>query len=442
MEKNPKQMKRYFIHDKIVIGIDPGKQKHQAIVINTFGDSIGSSFSFQHNYYGFHTTLWKKLKERVNTVDSEKIVFAVEISINYWQKLCHYLHEQGFTVVMISPLATKHERPKMSNSFTKTDPNDSLAIANNARQGYFNFYNVYSDHIQAMHRLSIIYDKLNDNIRQTKQRIRSLVELLFPEFIDVIDVDTETAYELLKKYLTPQDFQQMNLFTEVIHIRKASRNRSDRDVLKNLKEAAHQSIGFSVQNEAYLVERLTMDVWLNLLKCLQQQLKMIRKELVTLAKQTPYFHIIVSFKGISDISASRFIAEIRDLKNYQHYKQIEKQGGTNLKLSDSGNYSSYRRISYIGNQRLRAILYKMAEETKNYIPEVRIRFLKRQMKQPRYKKNVVAVTSNILKLIMALIKDNRTYTYCPDKVKELEQLEKQYKEFKDKKKNKRLKKVS
>ena len=37
-------------------------------------------------------------------------------------KLCHYLHEQGFSVVMVRPLATKHERPKMSNSFTKTDP--------------------------------------------------------------------------------------------------------------------------------------------------------------------------------------------------------------------------------------------------------------------------------------------------------------------------------
>jgi len=442
MKKNPKQMKRYFIHDKIVIGIDPSKQKHQAIVINTLGDCVGNSFSFQHNYYGFHSTLWNKLKERLNTVDPEKIVFAVEISINYWQKLCHYLHERGFTVVMVSPLATKHERPKMSNSFTKTDPGDSLAVANNARQGYFNFYKVYSDHIQAMHRLSTTYDKLNDNIRQTKQRIRSQVELLFPELLDVIDVDTETAYELVKRYLTPQDFQQINLFTEVINIRKASRNRSDMGILKDLKEAACHSIGFPVQNEAHLAERLTMDTWLNLLKCLEQQLKMIRKELITLAKQTSYFHIIVSFKGISDISASRFIAETRDLREYHHYKQIEKQGGTNLKLSDSGNYSSYRRISHIGNHRLRAILYKMSEETKNYIPEVRIRYLKRQMKQPRYKKNVVAVTSNLLKLMMALIKENRTYTYCPEKVKEVEHLEIQYKEFKDKKKNKRLKKAS
>lgn len=441
MQNNPKQMKRHFIQDKIIIGIDPSKKKHQAMIINNFGDSVGNSFSFQHNHYGFNITLWKKIKERMDRIDPDKIVFAVEISINLWQKLCHYLHQKGFTVVMIRPLATRHERPKMSNSFTKTDPKDSLAVANIARQGYFNFFKVHSDHIQAMHRLSITYDKLNDNIRQTKQRIRSQVELLFPELMEAIDVDTKTAYKLLDKFLTPQDFQQLNLFTEESHIRKASRNRCDSALLKTLKENAFKSIGLPVQNESLIAERLTMDVWLNLLKCLEQQLEIVRKELIQLAKQTPYFHIIVSIKGISDISAARFIAETRDLNDYHHYKQIEKMTGFNLKLSDSGNYSGYRHISHIGNHRLQAILYKMSEETKNYIPEVRIRYLKRQMKQPRYKKNVVAVSSNLLKLMMALIKENRTYSVCPEKLKELELLENQYKEFKDKKKNKRFKKV-
>jgi transposase len=441
MQENPKQMKRHFIQDKIIIGIDPSKKKHQAIIINTFGDPMGNSFSFKHNRYGFHVTLWKRIKERLNTVDPEKIVFAVETSINLWQKLSHYLHEQGFSVVMVRPLATKHERPKMSNSFTKTDPKDSLAIANIARQGYFNFFKVHTDHIQAMHRLSITYDKLNDNIRQTKQRIRSQVELLFPELIDIIDVDTKTANKLLEKYLTPQDFQQLNLFTEEINIRKASRNRSDISLLKALKETAFESIGLPVQNESQVAERLTMNVWLNLLNCLEEQMNVIRKELINLAKQTSYFNIIVSLKGISDISAARFIAETRDLREYRHYKQIEKMTGSDLKLSDSGKYSGYRHISHIGNHRLRAILYKMSEETKNYIPEVRIRYLKRQMKQARYKKNVIAVSSNLLKIMMAMIKENRTYSYCPEKLKELELLENQYKEFKDKKKNKRLKKV-
>ena len=448
MNETSLKEKRNFIHDKIVVGIDPGKTKHQAIALDVLGTPQGKSFTLEHDHFGFNITLWKKLKDRLDSIDPEKVVFAVEISINLWQKLCYYLHEQGFTVLMISPLATKHERPKMSNSFTKTDPKDALAVANIARQGYFNFYQVYSDkdghrpdHIEAMHRLSITYDKINDNIRQTKQRIRSQVELLYPEFTNVIDVDTETAYELLKRYLTAKDFQQINIFSEALNVRKVSRNRSDIGILKELKESAFASIGLPVQNESHIAERLTMNVWLNQLQCLEEQMRVIRKELIRLAKQTPYFKSLVSIKGISDISASRFIAETRELSEYQHYKQVEKMAGSNIRLSDSGNYSGYRRISHIGNHRLRAIIYKMSEETKNYIPEVRIRFIKRQMKQPLYKKNVIAVSSNLLKLMMALIKENRTYYYCPDKLKELEPLEIRYKEFKDKNKKKRLKKV-
>jgi len=79
----------------------------------------------------------------------------------------------------------------------------------------------------------------------------------------------------------------------------------------------------------------------------------------------------------------------------------------------------------------------MAEETKNHIPEVRIRYLKRQMKQPRYRKNVIASCSNLLKLIVALVKEEHKYEYKEEKQKELLELELKYKEFKEKKKYKK-----
>jgi len=67
----------------------------------------------------------------------------------------------------------------------------------------------------------------------------------------------------------------------------------------------------------------------------------------------------------------------------------------------------------------------MTVETKNHIPEIRIRFLKRQMKHDRYRRNIIACTSNLLKLIMNLVQENRFYEFREDKVKELNDLEKQ-----------------
>jgi transposase len=162
----------------------------------------------------------------------------------------------------------------------------------------------------------------------------------------------------------------------------------------------------------------------------------VLSQITALAEQTAYFDKITSLKGISDITAARFIAELRDLSYFDHYKKIEAISGLNLKLSQSGQFTGYRRITHIGNHRLRAIIYSMAEETKNYIPEIRIRYLKRQIKQPRYRKNVVACSSNLLKLITSMVKDNHLYQYKADKQNELIELQKQYKELKAKRKNK------
>jgi transposase len=132
-------------------------------------------------------------------------------------------------------------------------------------------------------------------------------------------------------------------------------------------------------------------------------------EMIALAKKTEYFTILTSIKGISDNLAAQFIAQCRDLSNFKHYKQIEKLAGLNIYQSQSGNYVGPRHISHIGDKRLLHIIYQMACETALYIPEVRIKFLMRQLKKRSYRKNIIAVSSVLLQLIMALIKEKRTY---------------------------------
>lgn len=429
--------KRHFISDKIIIGIDPAKRNHQAMIIDELGIPFCKSFSFNNTYSGFNEDLWKKLKTVLKEIDPQKVVFAVEISINLWQKLCHFLHRKGFTVLMVSPLYTKHERPKMDNTYSKTDPKDALAIANCARQGYFNFYREYSNSSEAMHRLSITYDKLKKHMTQIKQRIRSQVELIFPELPIAVDIDTDTARELLRRYLSPEEFINMNIYSETTIIEKVSQRQHGLKTLKRIQEVAANSIGITVSDDLLFAEKLTMFNWLNQYQLIKEQMKLVLDKLIEIAEESPMFAILTSLKGISGITASRFIAELRDPKLFTNYKQIETFAGMSLKLSQSGKFTGYRRITHIGNHRLRAIIYTMAEETKNHIPEIRIRYLKRQMKQSRYKKNVVASASNMLKLIMSMFKDNHIYKYKEESLEELKQLEIKYEEFKNKKKLKK-----
>ena len=97
MKSNALQMKRHFISGKVIIGIDPSKNKHQAALLNQFGIQQGSSFTFQNNAKGYQVDLWRKAHKRIENINPENTVFAVEVSCNFWQKLCLFLASKGYT---------------------------------------------------------------------------------------------------------------------------------------------------------------------------------------------------------------------------------------------------------------------------------------------------------------------------------------------------------
>jgi len=160
---------------------------------------------------------------------------------------------------------------------------------------------------------------------------------------------------------------------------------------------------------------------------IEKQMNDVLSQLKQLSEQSPGYNILLSIKGISEKQAALFIAETRDLAGFKHYKQLEKFAGYNLRQSQSSDYVGPRHINHIGNRRLSCILYKMCEETIKYIPEVRVKFVKRQLAKRSYRKNVVACASNLLRLIISLVKEGRMYEARGNKsVERLYYLEKKY----------------
>jgi hypothetical protein len=231
--------------------------------------------------------------------------------------------------------------------------------------------------------------------------------------------------------MTPSDFRGMDGLKEGSELAAISRRHYGHQTVIDLKKAAGKSIGIPLESESYTAERITLSLWLEQILVLKNQMKTVLDEMVRLSQQTPWFSILTSIKGISDITASRFIAENKNLSETPHFKKIQAFAGMSLRISESGEYSGNRHITHIGNHRLRAVLYKMTEETKNHVPEVRIRFLRRQMKHKWYRENVVACSSNLLKLIAALVRENRPYTPDPEKAEALQNMERRFQQFQE-----------
>ena len=427
------QEKRRFISGKRVIGIDPAKKKHQAAILDEQGLQAGKPFTFGHTYDGFHTTLWNKINLQLSECNPQDVVFSVETSCNLWQKLVQYLHAKGYSVVLVNPVTTKRTRPFFNHDFSHTDPKDAMLMASNARDGYFDHYIHHEPLANAMHQLSITYCKLVRNYVQQRTRLRSVVELIFPEFCDILPLSTKSAMYLLSKYLFPQDFLQLDLEGESKELERISQKQHGKLTLQALKQAATRTIGIPAQPAEMPAYRVTLDAWLDILKSVEKNMNQLLDQLFPLAEQTPYFEILTSLKGISAKLAALFIAETRELSCYRHYKQLEKLIGYNLRQRTSGEYIGTGRISHIGNRRLSWIVYKMTEGAVKYVPEVRMKFLRRQLRKKSYRKNLIASAPTLLKLIVALVKENRTYEYKSDSLHQLNELEEQYREVMQKK---------
>ncbi|HQT91113.1 MAG TPA: transposase [Candidatus Kryptobacter bacterium] len=432
------QNKRRLIDGKFIVGIDPAKAKHQAAVIDPAGDPVAKSFSFDVTSQGYTTVLWQKLLQIVPNCNPDTTDFAIETSCNLWNTLASYLHNEGYRVLLVSPLTTYHSRPIVNHDFSRTDPKDAFLVASNARQEYFDLYERFSAQSKALHRLSITYSKLRKNLAQNRARLRATVEEVFPEFLSSISLNTQTGLYLLKKYLFPDDFLTLDIDRETAAIIAISRNQYNRQTLLDLQEAARHTIGIPKSSEDRLAERLSINSWIALIETISSQMDAVFSELKNLAERLPEYDILRSLKGISDITAALFLGELRDINRFSHFKQIEKRAGYNLRLSQSGQYVGTRHIAHIGNRRLAWVLYTMTEETAKWVPEVRAKYLRRQIKRRRHRKNVVASTPQLLKLIMALVKERRRYELRQDKVTEVRKLEAQYADIKGRSKQAKL----
>ncbi|MBE2922298.1 transposase [Anoxybacillus flavithermus] len=64
-------------------------------------------------------------------------------------------------------------------------------------------------------------------------------------------------------------------------------------------------------------------------------------------------------KGIGEMTVVGFFAEVGDINQYQHPRQIIKLAGLNLKKNESGQHRGKTTISKRGRKRLRALLFRV-----------------------------------------------------------------------------------
>lgn len=332
--------------DLIFVGIDVAKKNHYARIIDYIGLEPVKPFKFNNSKDGYFRLVSKILEAKEKT-KAERVIIGLEPSGHYWKPLTWFLKEQGYQVVLVNPYHVKKREEEEDNSPTKNDRKDVLIIAKLVKEG--KFLNcllpegIYAD----LRNLSVARKQLINKLNSAKNKLISILDEYFPEFEEVFkNILGKAALWVLRHC----PFPSMDL------------SHTKEELAENMKKAANKRVGIKRAEKLIKAAQKSIGVSQGLkgayIQFLKGQLETIEKIMEELLKKIDIAEYLLSIPGIGIVTVAGFLAEVGDLANYTHYKQIQKLAGLNIAENQSGKHKGKAKISKRGRPELRNLLYK------------------------------------------------------------------------------------
>ena len=282
-----------------IVGIDIGKNHHEASIVSPEGKQISPSLRFATTHKGADSLMSFIFKN----IGNSPCVFGMEATGHYWYPIYSFLKAKGYTIYVINPIQSDSLR-KMYIRQTKNDSIDSFLIAEVIRFGQFG----------------------------------------------------TTSMGILEKYLTPENIENAPIDELFEIIKDKSHNRLTRAKAISIKEAAADTFGIKIAQDAFsfqlkqLIDRMNfLDKQIEALDC---------QILEYYEKFDCYLHTI---PGIGMIAAATILAEIGDINRFKSSSALVAFAGIDPTVRQSGEFSStHNHMSKRGSPYLRHAIFLAA----------------------------------------------------------------------------------
>jgi transposase len=334
----------------LIVGIDVGSETHYARAFNYRGVEFGKLLVFDNTKEGFG-----KLEKWTQDIAAKHgfidVIAGMEPTGHYWFNLEANIKKENLRVVLVNPHHVKKCKELDDNNPKKTDKKDPKTIAMLVKDGRYTEPNmpegVYKELRTAMEtRWHIVKD-----LTATKNRISRWLCIYYPEFSKAFkEWHGKAALLIMKECPTPKKVLEKGV-KGVIEIWKRHKIHGV-GMKKALKliTTAQDSIG---SEEGLLSAENELAILLDDYERKMQQFERTMNLVESLTMQIPGFDKLLKIKGVGIVLAAGFVAEIGDVKKYQHPKQIQKLAGLSLKENSSGKHKGETTICKRGRKRLR-----------------------------------------------------------------------------------------
>ena len=384
-----------------IVGIDIGKNHHEASIVSPEGKQIGRSLRFATTHKGADSLMSFIFKN----IGNSPCVFGMEATGHYWYPIYSFLKAKGYTIYVINPIQSDSLR-KMYIRQTKNDSIDSFLIAEVIRFGQFGTTSMADENILAMRQLCRYRDSVISSRTEIKLRIGTIMEQIFPEYEKQFSsLWVSTSMGILEKYLTPENIENAPIDELFEIIKDKSHNRLTRAKAISIKEAAADTFGIKIAQDAFsfqlkqLIDRMNfLDKQIEALDC---------QILEYYEKFDCYLHTI---PGIGMIAAATILAEIGDINRFKSSSALVGFAGIDPTVRQSGEFSStHNHMSKRGSPYLRHAIFLAATTCSFHNSPLNAYYKKKRDQGKHHLTATGAVARKLTSVIYAVLRDSKPY---------------------------------
>lgn len=386
----------------IIIGIDIGKNKHEATLIDEKGNIIGKSIKFENSTAGFN-----KLISSINNynISNDKFVFSMEATGHYWLALFSKLVESDYNVQVINPIQTDACR-KFFIRETKNDSKDSFLIAQVTRFNGYSKTTLPDEVMISLKELTRFRTFLVDDISDYKRKATVVLDKIFPEYTQIFsDTFGKTSKEILTKYPLPKDILDEDLESLAKVLSTSSKGRLGYSKAEQLQNLAKESFGIKFATEALVMEIKSI---LSTIEHLQNQVSKLDEKIAVLLRSLGT--TIETIPGIGPVLGAIIVSEIGDINRFSHASKLVAYAGIDPTVKQSGEFNATKnRMSKRGTPYLRRALWTASIVAAFNDPNLHEYYLKKKNEGKHHGTIIGAIARKLIYRIFIVLKDNIPY---------------------------------
>ena len=384
-----------------IVGIDIGKNHHEASIVSPEGKQIGRSLRFATTHKGADSLMRFIFKN----IGNSPCVFGMEATGHYWYPIYSFLKAKGYTIYVINPIQSDSLR-KMYIRQTKNDSIDSFLIAEVIRFGQFGTTSMADENILAMRQLCRYRDSVISSRTEIKLRIGTIMEQIFPEYEKQFSsLWVSTSMGILEKYLTPENIENAPIDELFEIIKDKSHNRLTKAKAISIKEAAADTFGIKIAQDAFSFQLKQL---IDRMNFLDKQIEALDIEIMKYYEQFDcYLHTI---PGIGIIGAATILAEIGDISRFKNSSSLIAFAGIDPTVRQSGEFNStHNHMSKRGSPYLRHAIFLVATTCSFHNSPLNAYYKKKRDQGKHHLTATGAVARKLTTIIYAVLRDSKPY---------------------------------